>query len=380
MECFMFRSSLVFVALSVSTIAPVIGQEKTFSRRNGNEIVVTNFSSRDLAGGELPVSKLKEEWNTDNEIRWDLASYLSVLSEQCYSDDDETLDFLLRGMGFTQWVSVKNKTMAAHVVSGEGIAVVIFRGTDFTEIPDWYKNLTMTFVETPHGRFHKGFNEAYESVKVNVRQNLSEVRPSKIWITGHSLGGAMALACGADLKQHTNIPASLVTFGQPRFADEKGARWFDREFDGRYARFVHGVDVVPSVPPYVRRFLPYAHAGNLVAISEDGITLSESTTAIPLALSSYCGTCGRATMQAQVPIYQPINEPPPLTQTEYEQSLHTLTVVVPNRAAPGYAQDTLPQTEFKVIPDIFADHFMEGYRTLIRRYRDGQAMTQMPSR
>lgn len=369
-----------FFTIIVIALVPISlrGQERTYSKSNGNQVVTTSYSPRDLTEGELPVVKLKESWNTDDEVRWDLTAFLAVLSEQVYNDDDETLDFLIRGMGFTKWVAIKNETMAAHVVSGNGLAVVVFRGTNFTEIPDWYKNLTVTFETTDQGNFHKGFSDAYRTVRGEVRRYLNDERPSKIWITGHSLGGAMAVACGVDVKVHTKIPATLVTFGQPRFADEKGAKWIDRQFNGQYARFVHGVDIVPSVPFYVPWIFPYAHAGNLVAIFDNRITLADSSSSTPALSASYCGSCGRATMQAQIPVYQANAEPPPLTQAEYEQSLQTYAVAVPAQTTTGYGQTPEAPLEFNLIPKIFADHFMDGYRDLVRSYRDGQGRMTSP--
>lgn len=374
----MSRIVSLILTIWLNIVGTVFSQEKVVTRSNGNQIVVTRYSPRDLTDGDLPATKLREDWNTDAEVRWDLTAYLAVLSEQVYNDDDETLDFLIRGMGFTKWVAIKNETMAAHVVIADGVAVVIFRGTNFTEIPDWYKNLTVTFETTDQGKFHQGFSDAYRTVRSEVRRFINEERPSKIWITGHSLGGAMAVACGVDVKIHTKIPASLVTFGQPRFADERGAKWIDQQFDGRYARFVHGVDIVPSVPFYVPWLFPYAHAGNLVAIFDERITLSESQISAPALSASYCGSCGRATMMTQIPVYQAPEEPPPLTQAEYEQSLLVHTVVTANQPGTGYAQGAESTTEFNLIPRIFADHFMDGYRDLIRSYRDGQARMVVP--
>mgnify|MGYP003133907018 CR=1 FL=1 len=371
------HSSIMAIAVLLVT-GTANSQERTFSKSNGNEIIATSYSPRHLTEGDLPVVKLKDAWDTDEEVRWDLTAYLAVLSEQVYNDDDETLDFLIRGMGFTKWVSIKNETMAAHVVSGDELAVVVFRGTNFTEVPDWYKNLTVTFETTEQGRFHKGFSEAYRSVQQEVRQFIWEERPATLWITGHSLGGAMAVACAVDVKLNSKLPATLVTFGQPRFADEQGARWIDEQYDGRYARFVHGVDIVPSVPFYVPWVFPYAHAGNLVAIFDDRITLAESAKSSPALATSSCGSCGRANMQTQLPVYQAPNEPPPLTQDEYEQSLQTFTLAVPSVPATGYAQGMEPSLEFNLLPAIFGDHFMAGYRDLIRRYRDGQKRMQMP--
>ena len=49
----------------------------------------------------------------------------------------------------------------------------------------------------------------------------------------------MGLACGIDYTLTSKYQPTLITFGQPRYADSAGARWIDEQFQGRYARFVH---------------------------------------------------------------------------------------------------------------------------------------------
>lgn len=83
-------------------------------------------------------------------------------------------------------------------------------------------------------------------------------------------------------------------------------------------------------------------------------------------------------MQAQIPVYQSNAEPPPLTQAEYEQSLQTYAVAVHAQTTMGYGGTMEAPLEFNLTPKIFADHFMDGYRDLIRSYRDGQSRMDSP--
>ena len=337
---------IVFCVLSLLSLVPNIkahGQSRTVTQSGLNSITVTTYAPRDLTDDKLPVAMLKEEWDTDREVRWDLSAVLALLAEQSYSDDDETLDYLIRGMGFSKWVAIRNSTMAAHVISGHDVAVIVFRGTNPTEIPDWYKNLSVAFVSTRQGRFHSGFTDAYKMLRSDVRAYIDEVAPTKVWITGHSLGGAMAVACGVDLILNTKMKPHLVTFGQPRYADSTGAQWIDEQFDSHYARFVCGDDIVPSVPFYVRRVFPYAHAGNLIAIHNDGISLAESITSTPAVGASYCGTCGRPTMSSPIEVYQPSIEPPPLIEAEYIASLHLDNFILNGSHAEAMSVQLIPR-------------------------------------
>ncbi len=348
-------------------VTPLFGQTKELLQSGENTITITSYPPRDLTEGRLPITMLKEEWNTKNEVRWDVSAVLALLAERCYDDDNETLDYLFRGMGFTKWVAIKNQSMAGHVITGEDVTVVIFRGTNPTELPDWYANLSVNFIEAPFGRFHSGFTNAYKSLKKDVRRFLDESRSERLWVTGHSLGGAMAVACGCDLVVNTELKPTLVTFGQPRYTDSRGAQWIDENFAGRYVRFVRGDDIVPSVPFYLPNWFPYAHAGNLVAISNDGVTLADSVLATPELTSTYCGNCGRPSMMARTEVYQPAVEPPPLTEQEFRASLGTESALL--------ADPSGQVTAVRIIPRYVRDHLMTGYRELIRRYRDGQAKT-----
>lgn len=82
--------------------ASILGQTTEVRQSGVNTITIKSFAPRDLTDPKLRISKLNQNWNTDKEIRWDLAAIFALLSEQAYNDDDEAMDFLLRGMGLHQ--------------------------------------------------------------------------------------------------------------------------------------------------------------------------------------------------------------------------------------------------------------------------------------
>uniref|UniRef100_A0A1I7ZDG5 Lipase_3 domain-containing protein n=1 Tax=Steinernema glaseri TaxID=37863 RepID=A0A1I7ZDG5_9BILA len=73
----------------------------------------------------------------------------------------------------------------------------------------------------------------------------------EVWVTGHSLGGAMASLCASSLV-HVGfaIPekVKLVTFGQPRVGDKIYAAVHDALVPYSF-RVVHNRDLVPHFPP-----------------------------------------------------------------------------------------------------------------------------------
>ncbi len=83
--------------------------------------------------------------------------------------------------------------------------VVAFRGSVDTK--NWLYNLNTVVTGYPGCtgcQVHLGFYNAYKGVAPLVRQTVERLlglhRGAKLIITGHSLGGAMAVLCALDLK------------------------------------------------------------------------------------------------------------------------------------------------------------------------------------
>ena len=110
--------------------------------------------------------------------------------------------------------------------------IVVFRGSHWgmsntwNPVADWLGDLNATAIErTIGGRsmyVHEGFWYATGSAYADVRSRVRTAHDNgkKIWITGHSLGGAVATLTAARLQYDDNIPVrGLHTFGSPRVGD-----------------------------------------------------------------------------------------------------------------------------------------------------------------
>jgi len=132
--------------------------------------------------------------------------------------------------------------------TGAGMAVICFRGTK--QIKDWMTNLDITPVpvqdpngESIIGNMHQGFHTAYMSVHGEIGERLKGYEDLPLYITGHSLGGALAVV--ATWYQSSARLAACYTFGAPRVGDQG---LIDR-FKTPIYRIVNGPDPVPFVPP-----------------------------------------------------------------------------------------------------------------------------------
>jgi triacylglycerol lipase len=87
-----------------------------------------------------------------------------------------------------------------------------------------------------------------------------------LFITGHSLGGAMATIAAAKFIDQDRPFVAVYTFGQPRALSKKTAQTFNVECKSRFFRFHNNNDIVTRVPA---RLMGYSHIGSYLYISEE---------------------------------------------------------------------------------------------------------------
>ncbi len=181
----------------------------------------------------------------------------------------------------------------ANAKSSQGILVehkkyfaIAFRGTD--ELSDWKDNLDLIPQEvllkdskeaSLKGYFHKGFwdatNDIWQDLFLSYQQRQAEDRKNRqtlkkpvrsLFLTGHSLGGAMATIAAAKLLQQDTPFISAYTFGQPRAMTHQTATIFDGKAKFRFFRFQNNNDIVTRAPA---RLMNYSHVGSYMYIDED---------------------------------------------------------------------------------------------------------------
>lgn len=154
------------------------------------------------------------------------------------------------------------------VVQNDDAVVVAFRGTQPRHPVDWLSDGRVVQVPWAHtvGKVHKGFYDALRVVWSGgqaLPRRLVDRGGRTVWITGHSLGGALAELCAARASFDpaiTSIPIQGVyTFGQPRVGDDAFATLLHQKLGARTFRFVNDRDIVPRVPFFS---MGYRHYGN----------------------------------------------------------------------------------------------------------------------
>ncbi|MGI9298649.1 MAG: lipase family protein [Gammaproteobacteria bacterium] len=134
----------------------------------------------------------------------------------------------------------------AILVGGEKFVALAFRGTEAESIRDIKADCNaLTVACESGGKIHSGFNEAYNCVASEIQNALDrdEHKDLPLFITGHSLGGALATIAAKKLSHKGGI-AACYTFGAPRVGDE---HWTERKTP--VYRIVNSADCVTMLPP-----------------------------------------------------------------------------------------------------------------------------------
>jgi hypothetical protein len=170
----------------------------------------------------------------------------------------------LSALGFNKLTSFHNGLTDgwAYVAEGTDMIALAFRGTSSTK--NWDTDFHVALVHPDHTdpklRVHEGFYQAF--IKLNegtlgIKDKLDGIKAATngavpIYITGHSLGGALAQIAGAVLG--SDQVAACYTFGSPRV----GNTYFDLWVKIPSYRVMNYADIVPQVPlPVV-----YRHSGD----------------------------------------------------------------------------------------------------------------------
>ncbi len=152
----------------------------------------------------------------------------------------------------------------AYVMSDKDDVLIACRGTEPTALNDVVADLKMFPVEHHlGGRVHRGFYDEYVKVIPSIKEALTkhDKKGTKtVWVTGHSLGGAMAVLVAAELQPN----GGLHTFGQPRVGNKE---FLNCVSELSYYRYRNNNDLVTAVPP---SWLFFRHGGVLRYINTYG--------------------------------------------------------------------------------------------------------------
>jgi len=146
---------------------------------------------------------------------------------------------------------------------------IVFRGTKGERdiLTDLECLQEKTSIQNRDCTVHRGFLKAYKSIKSQIDSiKFADFENYDIIICGHSLGGALATICAADISTTNKI--YTITFGSPRVGNSRFTSIFNNHVT-LYYRFIHQNDIVPTMPR-----INYNHVGKQIRIDDNGKEIS----------------------------------------------------------------------------------------------------------
>jgi triacylglycerol lipase len=170
------------------------------------------------------------------------------VAEATYSDPKDSkkvFDFL----GFKTIKFFNVKGAQAYLLENSEGRLLSFRGTQPSEISDVLADLNSVKDNCDEGgKVHRGFNNELKKKFPGIVETLS-LSEAPLYITGHSLGAAMATLAASKLQDKFNV-VMLITFGSPRVGTQK----FKVNLKVPHFRCKNNNDQVTNVPPTLMLF------------------------------------------------------------------------------------------------------------------------------
>ncbi|MEK4048258.1 lipase family protein [Paenibacillus sp. FSL H8-0048] len=210
------------------------------------------------------------------------AIFLAAVCGQTYTQFDNAEGAFVVPEGFSAVHSFQAKSMGnvwelfGFILESPQEIIIAWRGSISTN--DWLSNMNAAqkkfkYIQEPC-MTHRGFTDIYASARDAILSVLGTLSPEKtLYVTGHSLGGALATLCTLDIAANSAFTAPrLYTYGSPRVGDPDFAKAFSRYVRSSY-RYANLFDVTTYVPPTVYK-LPkqktkyyYTHVHTLKTLS-----------------------------------------------------------------------------------------------------------------
>jgi hypothetical protein len=220
------------------------------------------------------------------------AATLSVASDLAYFPEAEGAEAFRKELGMeAHLISVGNTQV--YIAVNDNHIVAAFRGTEapttIDGLKDWLLTDAANLLIVPEGRlgtdlaaagvgarFHQGFVKAIGDIwdpllAAIESEHKKNERP--IWLTGHSLGGALALLAGWLLRRKFINVHQIYTFGGPMIGNDVVVQAFAREFPDKIFRYVNRPDPVPKLPTISLIANHYGHCGAETLLGEAAAAL-----------------------------------------------------------------------------------------------------------
>lgn len=207
--------------------------------------------------------------------------FLAAVCNQAYEQYNNPNGEFIVPYPYTMIAEIKAKSLTqvwerfGFILESEDNIIIAFRGT--VSKTNWISDMMATqkpfeYIEETV-LTHRGFTDIYSSARSQILETLGKLPKGKtLFITGHSLGAALATLCAMDIAANTSFRAPyLFTYGSPRVGDPAFAKAFSVYVLNSF-RIANLFDIVTHAPPFIYK-LPrrqktyyYSHVPSVVSL------------------------------------------------------------------------------------------------------------------
>lgn len=188
-----------------------------------------------------------------------MAMFLAAVCSQTYAQFENADGSFVVPQGYRAAEAFEAKSFGGNwerfgfILESDDRLVLAFRGTSSTT--DWISDAIASQENykcvKDAGSTHRGISDIYYSARPAILPALSKLSASgkRLFITGHSLGGALATLSAMDAMKNAGHAHPVVyTFGSPRVGDPEFAHAYQERVKMSF-RVYNPLDAVPLLPP-----------------------------------------------------------------------------------------------------------------------------------
>jgi len=291
------------------------------------------------------IESMKSKYKFDpNATKYNVqnAGFLCEASNASYEGDDICKKWAFDN-GFTDSFHIIDTSKInpisgtyAYTAENKDVLLIVFRGTKFDNISNIITDIN-GIIKIPWGNLgtvHTGFYDAFFLAWNNFKELKNTIKNAsingkKIWITGHSLGGALAQMCAIQTELFEGIHVhSIYTYGQPRIGDFIFSQNINTKMGNRMFRIVNNFDIVPRLAPFSVGYRQHGrelYYDRSKKVTEKDASVEDATDAVMSILSSFNKTISFSEL-LKIPI-----EKGPLFMKSLEQGVDIKKIVDENK-------------------------------------------------
>ncbi|GMH45328.1 hypothetical protein BSKO_13285 [Bryopsis sp. KO-2023] len=285
------------VTLNLAPENPLVWREAAQPEAARNETSIENGGVVEEGGGGREAVVLQPPFCFEMAVKlwyWSLAVYgFDPATGRCFDPKYEhmSLQVALAMFDLEEYEYIEEQVCDTKVMVAwnDHTILVCFRGTYsatnvWTDLQFW-----RTVHSPPRGNYllrsrplvHKGFIKSWTASSLNHRILNVVIRimnsggrkfdkaKAKVFVAGHSLGGALAVLAAFDIARYCGVGGDRITcytYGAPRVGNHAFAREYDQLVPNTW-QIINDEDLIPRMPKF---WVLFKHVGSKVIINQCG--------------------------------------------------------------------------------------------------------------